>query len=55
MSTPNFLNELTTLSVNIMAFENKDEKLKEGLQVINSKLPAAVYLPFTNSKYNINY
>jgi hypothetical protein len=33
-----------------MKHENKEEALRNGLIDINAKLPAAVYLPFTNGK-----
>jgi hypothetical protein len=45
MSTPNFINDLTDISIKILQSENKMEFLQESLQNINKSLPATVYVP----------
>ena len=54
MSTPNFINDLTDISIKILQSENKMEFLQESLQNINKCLPATVYVPIL-SKSQRNY
>ena len=45
-STPNFVRSLTDLSFKILINADKKGTLIDGLQEINSHLPAACYVPF---------
>ena len=49
MSTMYFVQDLTDISIKLLRADNKKERLVEALQDINSKLPAAAYLPFDKS------
>lgn len=50
LSTPKFIKHLTDISFELIAVQNRDEYLRIELKKINLKLPAAVYIPFVNSK-----
>jgi len=54
MSTPNFINDLTDISVKILSSENKEKFLSGNLQKINKSLPAATYVPIL-SNFQRNY
>lgn len=48
-STPRFIKDLTELSVDIIAAQDKEAALKGGLAKLNEFLPATVYLPFVTA------
>jgi hypothetical protein len=49
-STLWFVEELTNISTRILRAPNRADMLKEQLKAVNSFLPAAVYIPFSNIK-----
>ena len=52
-STPNFLQDLTSISEGIMQAADDKEYLRESLQKMNKNLPANCYIPIlTNSDRN---
>lgn len=53
-STPNFINDLTEISVNILQSQDKMKFLHNSLKKINQNLPALCYLPVL-SKNQRNY
>ena len=46
MSTPMFVNSLTTLCETVLKDDQKEKTLMDGLDALNAELPAKVYLPF---------
>jgi len=50
LSTPKFIKTLTDISNELITVTNRDEYLREELKKVNKMLPAAVYIPFVNSK-----
>lgn len=53
-STPNFINDLTEISMNILHSQDKMKFLHNSLKKINQNLPALCYLPVMN-KNQRNY
>ena len=53
-STPNFIQALTEISLQVLVAEEKKPSLLAGLAEINKHLPASVYIPFVNSAWR-NY
>jgi phosphatidylinositol 4-kinase len=55
MSTPNFINDLTDISVRILKSENKEKFLSDNLQKMNKSLPATTYMPILSSTFQRNF
>lgn len=53
-STPSFIRAMTQLSLDILSeptLADKRKRLNAGLSLINESLPAAVYVPFLQSRH----
>lgn len=53
-STPNFIEDLTTISVKVLKSHNKMKFMKKCFSIMNKNLPAACYMPIL-SKEQRNY
>lgn len=53
-STINFFNDLFNISEDLKSTDNKRQALKKALMLVNEKLPACVYIPFTKGSIRLN-